>query len=171
MRKLSALEWTAFDYEALAFATVDLSFVIRDDFSAAPAFKVDYFELIAQVAIHHGRIESITLARGTASSLLKPLFKTVFVEDLLTVTALYVLLLYDVKANRTQKRIHKLLITFNCILFRQLIVPSQLKNEVVRTGVNQNDKLPCLLDCVVLQPRVVLKRALVMCSCLTALIT
>ena len=70
LSKLVTEEGTALDNEALADPAMTASIQIRDNFVAWLAWEVDKFELVAQVAIHDTSIESIVLARWTATRLI-----------------------------------------------------------------------------------------------------
>ena len=98
--------------------------LVWDDLIAAFALKIDDFQLIAQISIHNRAIESVSFATWAAKRLVKPFLQTMVVENLLTVSALYVLFLHYVEADRTEERVDKLLFTLDHIFFQKSIVAS-----------------------------------------------
>lgn len=83
---------------------------------AAFTLEVYDLQLVAKVPVHSRPIESISLAAGAAQVLIKPLLEAVIVKNLLTVTALHILLLNDVETDGAEERIDKLLVSFCRIL-------------------------------------------------------
>ena len=98
--------------------------LVWDDLIAAFALKIDDFQLIAQISIHNRAIESVSFATWAAKRLVEPFLQTMVVENLLTVSALYVLFLHYVKADRAKERVDKLLFTLDHIFFQKSIVAS-----------------------------------------------
>ena len=73
LKFLATLERASLNDEILARSTMLPSLFVRDHLAATFAGKVNDLELIAEVAIHNGRIESICLAARTAHGLVEPL--------------------------------------------------------------------------------------------------
>lgn len=138
------------------------SLFVRDDLVATFAGKVNDLELIAEIAIHDRRIESICLAARTAHGLVEPLFKAVITKDLLAVAALYILLMHDVKADWTDERIDEFLVSFHNILLHKLIVASQTEHIVVSCLVYRGNKVFGLPHRALLEPGMVQEWNLVM---------
>ena len=125
---------------------------IGNNLGAWLAYKVDYFELVAQIAIHYTCIEAIMFAWRTAAILIKPLLEAVLVENLLAIVTLDIFFLYDVKADGAQKGIDELLISLQCIIFRHFVIASQLKNVRLGDFFDSRYEVSCLLLHVLFQP-------------------
>lgn len=92
------------------------------------------------------------LAAWAAPVLVEPFFQAVVVEDLLTVVALDVLLLDDVEADWAEEGVHEFLVGLHRVFFRHLVVPRQLKDEIVCDLLNLSNEVSRLLLHVVFKP-------------------
>ena len=91
-------------------------------------------------------------ARRTAARLVEPLLQAMVIEDLLTIIALHVLFLHNVEADGAEEGVDKLLIRLHSVLFRHLVVFSELKDVRLSDFFNVCYELFCLPLHVFLEP-------------------